>query len=210
MIKIAHLEPFAGGRKRDCYFHPDDPEKIIKVIPRSKSPEVLMSEKFWLRRLLQNPESLNANVAESKRFEVLKAKFGNVSERIPYLAAYFGKSTTDLGEGLVFQAVKSFDGSIAKNVDKASEAGGYDKAILLSALKRLASHTEDGLIYNDVGKQNVVVQVLDRHHSKYKLWVVDGIQCGHLIPISDYSATYANLRKAKKIWQLKRFIQKNF
>lgn len=210
MIKIAHLEPFAGGRKRDCYFHPDDPEKIIKVIPHSKSPELLMSEKSWLRRLLQKPESLNANVAESRKFETLRSKFGNVRERIPHLAAYFGKSTTDLGEGLVFQAVKSFDGVIAKSVVEASDAGGYDKAKLLSALKTLASHSEDGLIYNDVGKSNVVVQVLDRHHSSYKLWVVDGIQCSHLIPISDYSPTFANLRKAKKIWQLKRFIQKNF
>ena len=210
MIKLADLQPFAGGRKRDCYIHPEDPNKVLKVVPPGKSPEVLMSEKFWLRRLFQNPEALDANRTESEKFEKLAKKFGDLYAKIPYLARYFGKAQTDLGEGLVFQAVKNYDGEISESVLVASETGGYIKSNLIAALKGLASNSNDGLIYNDVGKNNVVVQVLDPGHDAYKLWVVDGIQCGHLIPLSEYSSVFASVRKAKKIWQLKRFIQKNF
>ena len=210
MIKLADLQPFAGGRKRDCYFHPDDSNKILKVVPPSKSPEALMSEKFWLRRLLQKPEALDANRAESQKFEKLAKMFGDVYLKIPYLARYYGKAQTDLGEGLVFQAVKNYDGKISESVLEASETGGYVKDNLIAALSGLDCNSDDGLVFNDVGKSNVVVQVLDPSHDKYKLWVVDGIQCCHLIPLSEYSNFFASLRKAKKIWQLKKFIQKSF
>ena len=210
MIKLTDLQPFAGGKKRNCYFHPNDDSKIIKVIPPNKSPEVLHSQKFWLRRMLQNPEALNANRAESEKYEKLKQKLGDLRDKLPYLVEFFGKTETDLGEGLVFQAIKNFDGQISESVVNASETGGYDKAKLLVALKKFAAKSNDGLIFNDVGKNNVVVQILGADHADYKLWVVDGITCGPLIPISEYSNFYASVRKAKKIWQLKKFIMKNF
>ena len=210
MIKLADLQPFAGGQKRNCYFHPGDDSKIIKIIPPNKSPEVLHSQKFWLRRMLQTPEALNANRAESEKYEKLKRKLGNLRDKLPYLVEFFGKIDTDLGEGLVFQAVKNFDGQISESVLRASETGGYDKPKLLEALKTFAAERNDGLLFNDVGKNNVVVQILRANHTDYKLWVVDGINCGPLIPISEYSNLYASVRKAKKIRQLKKFILKNF
>lgn len=210
MIKIADRRPFAGGAKRDCYFHPEDPSKIIKVIPPSKSPEMLHSQKVWVRRILQSPETFNANRTESEKFEKLKRNLGDLQEMLPHLVTYYGKAKTDLGEGLVFQAIKNCDGTISENVKVASETGGYNKATLLRALKEFATNRHDAVIFNDVGKNNVVVQVLDAEHSNYKLWIVDGINCGPIIPISEYSKLYAGARKAKKIWQLKKFIAKNF
>ena len=210
MIKLTDRQPFAGGAKRDCYFHPDDDNKIIKVIPASKSPQALHSQKLWLRRMLQAPETFNANRTESEKFDKLKKKLGDLQEMLPHLVAYFGKVITDLGEGLVFQAIKNFDGTISENVKVASETGGYKKATLLQALKEFAVNRHDAVIFNDVGKNNVVVQVLDPDHKSYKFWIVDGINCGPIIPISEYSKLYAGARKAKKIWQLKRFILKNF
>ena len=129
---------------------------------------------------------------------------------LPHLVPYFGKTDTDLGEGLVFQAIKNYDGEISENVKDASETGGYNKATLLEALEEFATNRYDAVIFNDVGKNNVVVQVLSEDHKSYKLWIVDGINCGPIIPISEYSELYASARKAKKIWQLKKFIVKNF
>ena len=210
MIKISDRRPFAGGAKRDIYFHPQDPSKIIKVIPPSKSPETLHSQKFWVRRMLQAPETFNANRTESEKFDKLKKKLGDLHKVLPHLVPYFGKTDTDLGEGLVFEAIKNYDGEISENVKDASETGGYNKATLLEALKEFAVHKHDAVIFNDVGKNNIVIQVLNADHSSYKLWIVDGINCGPIIPISEYSELYASARKAKKIWQLKKFIVKNF
>jgi len=210
MIKIADRRPFAGGAKRDCYFHPEDPSKIIKVIPPSKSPEMLHSQKVWVRRILQSPETFNANRTESEKFEKLKKNLGDLHQVLPHLVPYFGKTDTDLGEGLVFQAIKNYNGMISENVKDASETGGYDRVALLGALGDFAVNKYDAIIFNDVGKNNVVIQVLDGDHKKYKFWIVDGINCGPIIPISEYSKLYARARKAKKIWQLKKFIIRNF
>ena len=210
MIKLSDRQPFAGGTKRDCYFHPDDEDKVIKVIPPEKSPKVLHSQKLWLRRMLQSPETFNANRTESEKFEKLERNLGKLEEVLPHLVKYFGKIETDLGEGLVFQAIKNYDGTISETVDDASQTGGYEKETLLEALKKFSLNKHDAVIFNDVGKQNVVIQVLNADHSSYKLWIVDGINCGPIIPISEYSKTYASARKAKKIWKLKRYILKNF
>ena len=213
MIKLSHLKPFAGGCKRDCYFHPDDGDKVIKIIPPEKSPEVLHSQKLWIRRMFHTPDSLDANRTECEKFEKLQRQLGNLKEKIPYLVEFFGKVETDLGEGLVFQAIRNTDGTVAESIKTASDSGGYDKAELLNALEVMNETRGDATIYNDVGENNVVVQVLklaQKSDPKYKFWVVDGIQCRALIPVTEYSESYARVRKAKKIWQMKKFIVKNF
>ena len=213
MIKLSHLKPFAGGCKRDCYFHPDDENKVIKIIPPSKSPEVLHSQKFWIRRLFHTPESLDANRTEREKFEKLERKLGNLKEKIPYLVEFFGTVKTDLGEGLVFKAIRNFDRTISESLEDASDSDGYIKEELLKALESMNQTRGDATIYNDVGQHNVVVQILEPDHegdSEYKFWVIDGIQCRALIPITEYLEFYARIRKSKKIQQMKKFIVQNF
>ena len=213
MIKLSHLKPFAGGSKRNCYFHPEDANKVIKIIPPDKSPEALHAQKVWVRRLFHTPESLDANQTECDKFERLRKKLGDLKQKIPYLVEFFGKTETDLGEGLVVQAIRNFDGTVSKSIRGALNSGGYDKAKLLKALEKMNQTSGDATIYNDVGEDNVVVQILKSDHEsdfEYKFWVVDGIQCRALIPITEYSEFYARIRKAKKIGLMKKFIVKNF
>ncbi len=160
--------------------------------------------------MLQSPKALDANFAEHEKFERIARKFGDLKNAFPHLVEYFGKTQTDLGEGMIFQAIKNYDGQISESVDTARKTGGYNMDELLKALKRFAAIRNDGIIFNDVGKFNVVVQVSDADHTNYKFWIIDGINCGPIIPISEYSTLYANARKAKKIWQMKRFIVKHF
>ena len=158
----------------------------------------------------QTPESMDANRGEREKFEALNRTFENLREAIPYLVEYHGQVQTDLGEGLVFQAIKNYDGTMSETIISAAETGGYNKANLLTALNFLKTVRGDSTIYNDVGKNNLVIQVLDAKHSQYKLWVIDGINCRALIPITEYLEVYAKVRKAKKIWAVKKYIQKNF
>ena len=213
MIKLSHLKPFAGGCKRDCYLHPEDASKVIKIIPPHKSPEVLHSQKFWIRRLFHSPESLDANRTEREKFEKLQQKLGNLQEKIPYLVQFLGEIETDLGQGLVFEAIRNFDGTVSESIKDASASGGYDKAKLLKAFDCMKQTSGDATIYNDVGENNVVVQILKsdcENDIKYKFWVIDGIQCRALIPITEYSESYARFRKAKKIKRMKKFVTNSF
>ncbi len=210
MIRLSNQLPFASGCKRDCYVHPHNPDLVVKIIPPDRSIQVLHSKKLWLRRMLQTPESMDANRGEREKFEQLHNRFDNLQEAIPYLVEYHGQVQTDLGEGLVFQAIKNYDGTMSETIVSAVKTGGYSRTNLLEALKFLTSIRGDSTIYNDVGKNNLVIQVLDSKHSKYKLWVIDGINCRALIPITEHFSMYARVRKAKKIWKVKRYIQKNF
>lgn len=153
---------------------------------------------------------MDANRGEREKYEQLNRRFDNLREAIPYLVEYHGQVQTDLGEGLVFQAIKNYDGAMSETILSAAQTGGYIKANLLRALEFLTSNRGDSTIYNDVGNNNLVIQVLDSQHSEYKLWVIDGINCRALIPITEHLSVYARVRKAKKIWKVRRFIQKNF
>ncbi len=217
MIKLAHLKPFAAGCKRECYVHPECKDKIIKIIPSDRSPEVLLSQKPWIRRVLQKPEAFDANLGESRKFEQLAKRYPDLNSTIPYLVQYFGKVQTDLGEGIVVQAIRNIDGTISQTVEDAAESDAsqplaYDKATLLNAIKPIESTRNDATIYNDVGENNIVIQKLNANPTspKYKFWVIDGIDCRALVPITEYLGFYARIRKAKKLWQLKRYIKKNF
>ena len=99
---------------------------------------------------------------------------------------------------------------MSETINSAVKTGGYIKATLLDALSKLESVRGDSTIYNDVGSNNLVIQVLDSKHSKYKLWVIDGINCRALIPITEYIEMYSRVRKAKKIWKVKNYIQNSF
>ena len=153
---------------------------------------------------------MDANRGEREKFEQLHKRFDNLQEAIPYLVEYHGQVQTDLGEGLVFKAIKNYDGTMSETIRSASNAGSYSRASLLEALEFLTSIRGDSTIYNDVGTNNLVIQVLDSKHSKYKLWVIDGINCRALIPITEHFSMYARVRKAKKIRKIKRFIENNF
>ncbi len=209
-IQLSNQLPFASGCKRDCYIHPHDSDLVVKIIPPEKSIEILHANTGWWRRLFQSAESMDANEGERRKFEKLNQTFENLREAIPYLVEYHGQVQTDLGAGLVFRAIKNYNGTISETIMSAAKTGGYRKASLLNALEALKSVRRDGTIYNDVGKNNLVIQVLDADHSQYKLWVIDGINCRALIPISEYVEMYARVRKAKKIWKVKRYIQKHF
>ena len=210
MIRLSGQLPFASGCKRDCYVHPHNPDLIVKIIPPDRSIQALHAKKLLLRRMLQTPESMDANRGEREKYEQLNRRFDNLREAIPYLVEYHGQVQTDLGEGLVFQAIKNYDGAMSETILSAAQTGGYIKANLLRALEFLTSNRGDSTIYNDVGNNNLVIQVLDSQHSEYKLWVIDGINCRALIPITEHLSVYARVRKAKKIWKVRRFIQKNF
>ena len=210
IIQLSNRMPFASGTKRDCYIHPNDPDLIIKVIPAHKSIEVLHSSKIWIRRMLQTPESMDANRGEREKFEKLGKKFENLRESIPNLVEYRGQVQTDLGEGLLFRAIKNYDGAISESLGSAAKTGGYVRASLLGALQSLESVQGDGSIYNDLGIDNLVVEILDSSHSKYKLWIIDGINCRSLIPVAEYVEMYARVRKAKKLRKIKEYILYNF
>ena len=90
---------------------------------------------------------MDANRGEHEKFEKLTRKFGDLKAAFPYLVEYFGKVQTDLGEGLVFQAIKDFDGSMSKTIESAGEIGGYNKPILLEACLLYTSPSpRDGLL----------------------------------------------------------------
>jgi len=83
----------AIGNNRRCYYHPDDRNLCVKVV----HPDI--GEKV--------------NNREKKYYQLLQKR--DISwDR---LARYQGAVATDQGEGLVFDVVRDYDGSIAKTVD---------------------------------------------------------------------------------------------
>jgi hypothetical protein len=78
------------GNERLCFIHPDDRSRIIKVNYKKN-------------------KSRDQNKLEFNYFKSLKKR--NID--LGHIPNVYGKVQTDLGEGLVYDHIKNFDGSVS-------------------------------------------------------------------------------------------------
>ena len=143
-------QPIGKGRERTCYLHPEDPSKIIKI-----SGEI-------------------TNV-QSKREIGFYRKLQKISHyEYTHIPRFYGSIKTSLGEGIVVDLIRDYEGSISKSLrwylvqgTPISEFESY-----LSQLKQYL--LENLVIFNhDMGAGNLLYQKLSKDSAR--LVMIDGI-----------------------------------
>ena len=84
-------KPFAMGKRRMCYVHPEDPRLAIKIPNNNDGRELIRREIRFYGKLRKTSKLL-----------------GN------HLPRYHGACETNLGNGIVVDLVRSYDGEIAR------------------------------------------------------------------------------------------------
>ena len=78
MLTLSKSSPFASGGNRDCYVHPLNPERCLKVIKKIRSPELRRAEKSFPANLRSldsfNENSLKDEQERWKEIDYLYAK----------------------------------------------------------------------------------------------------------------------------------------
>ena len=149
---VIHLssEPIGQGRERICYLHPEDDSKIIKIPMGSENVQSQREIDFYSR--LQ------------KRTD------------FPYshIPRFHGIIQTSLGEGIVVDLIRDFDGQISRSMHEYLSEGiplrAFDEE--METLKHY--FLEHRVIFNhDLVPGNLLRQRLSSNH--YRLVAIDGL-----------------------------------
>ncbi|MGB7401958.1 MAG: YrbL family protein [Arcobacter sp.] len=179
-INLKESDYLGKGRERACYVHPEDNDKVIKVVYKSS-------------------ENLNQNKLEYNYLNFLE------KEKVPFshLSKCFGSLQTNLGEGYIFKRIKDFDGKTSKSFKYMVLNGVLNPNLEIKLLNELKNYLlKNSIIFVDIALSNVFCQEVSENN--YKLIITDGIggkRTGFKSKLYLYSKLF---RKYKVIKQLKR------
>ena len=169
-------EPFAQGLERACYLHPNDSHKVIKIQLGEKNKQT--------RREL----AIYKNFAQRNM------------TNFQHVPRFYGQVDTNLGEGIVFDLIRDFDGKISIPLFNYFNMG-HQLSEYSQHLEILRKYLLDNLIVisaDIVGRYNILLQKLSPTESK--LVIVDGIGNHSAINWFD-NIGYFSQKKIKRRWE---------
>ncbi len=171
-----------SGRHRQCFRHPTDNSRCVKVFFDGFSKEFIREQKYY-KRLQHTPA---------------------VFEHIP---RYYGEFATNRGEGSVFDLIEDDDGAVSRTLDSylaAVEDGEQALDELIPPLLELKDFMlRFNIITTDLHSRNIACLRQGGEFKRY--YLIDDIGNPEFIPICNYSSYFAH-RKVKRKW--KRFEKK--
>jgi len=183
MLELNQSLLIGKGLDRECYLHPEDADKCIKVTVSGN--------------YRQSNNELKCYGWMTKR----KVSFEN-------LIRLHGVVQTNIGDGLVFDVVRDFDDNISKTLhhyldalkvlDSQADEGVPTLDTLQNQVAHLRSYLlEQQIIMRDLKESNLLWQKGDDGGGK--LIIVDGVGNSEFIPVSNFIQAM-RLRKISRKW----------
>jgi hypothetical protein len=151
------------GLHRECYLHPKDPHRCVKIVVAGRSDE---------------------NRREARYYSRLAAR--GISWDM--LARFHGLVETSLGEGAVFDLVRDHDGSISRPLSEYLQRPEKNPAcstILPGALPALKRYLlENRVVTMTLKSKNILLQLTGQGEGK--LVIVDNVGNSDFIPLSHH------------------------
>ena len=177
MLKLESSALFGKGLRRECYFHPDDENKCIKIVVAGDHKETVREQAYY--RLLE------------KR---------NIAWRM--LAKFYGIVETNLGEGAVFELIRDYNGEVSKTLlhyFSAHNETDHNYQYFSQALLGLKQYLLKWKIVTiSLKPQNIVYK--RTNESEGFLVIIDNIGNSDFIPICNY-VDWMAARKIHRKWQ---------
>ena len=189
MIHLQERDLIAWSKTRECYLHPANPDKVIKII--SKKPA------GWKR---------DANWKEWRHYWYLNKRH----PQLDFITTYHGFVETNLGRGLVSDCIRDYNGRISVRLQKVLEnPEQYDLEALENSLDRFSQKiVANNIQLFDLNAFNILIQVLS--DGVYHLVSVDikgRYNNYEFIPISTYIPFFSRLKLKRRIHYLMQLMQ---
>lgn len=170
-------KPIAMGMSRDLYSVPgtDMIVKVRKLEPPPRRYFQSIKALFLLRKIYKTLVPLRREVREYRRVE----REGKWTRR--HLQRFHGVVETPRGSGLVVEAVRRPDGSLALNLDQLLRSGKYDARTDAALHEFLKWYEASSIVAADVHLGNIVIDETD-----FRLVLVDGIGDKTFIPVRSW------------------------
>lgn len=140
LIRLNEKDRIARSTTRDCYLHPENPDRVIKILINSPG------------RFQQS-----ANDQEWRSYQYLQKRCG----RQDFFVLCHGFVDTTLGRGLVFDCVRDFDGKVSHSLLDILTDPEYDLIRVEEALGRFCRVlNEKEIPLFDLNLLNILIQVM--------------------------------------------------
>ena len=197
MINLSNRQPIAQGKQRFVFIHPDQPDLIIKVI-RPDAADRAWGRWYKMRRCYGQYLSYMREIGE---YVATHAREGSSP---PFVQRIKGFVDTDMGLGLVLDAVRGEDGGLAPTLRAMLRNGTFDRAAERALEEFFQELMASDVIAADLNGGNVVYARVAENGSRFVM--IDGLGQHNLIPIKRFSRTINRRGKFRRIGKLRRQI----
>ncbi len=172
MLYLENSQLIGTGEDRECYQHPEDYNKCVKV---TVSGDYKQSND------------------EIKFYRLMKKRGASCGQ----LAAFHGLAETSLGQGLVFTLIRDYDGKVSKSLGNYLSSEDYSLSDFEQKLETLNRYLfDERLIIRDLSPDNVLYQKTSEGDGK--LIIIDGVGNNEFIPFSTYIDCLARKKIIRK------------
>jgi hypothetical protein len=197
-ICLADKEIVFEGLHRTCYVHPDDKNKILKVMTLGKRPDERRKNAPFFKKF-RPLHCFDENLKDLKAYRSLAKKSDGVWEHFPKC---FGLVETDLGNAICMELIRGNDGQIAPTVFDYLIKNGLNHDIK-NAINAFCSFLLNSLIVtHNLKLKNLVI----KKDIDYQIYMVDGVGNSDSIPIANFSKLWARMKIQRVIKRLKETI----
>jgi hypothetical protein len=197
-IILSDATPVAKGSIRDVYRHPTDPSLLIKVVRLSTRDEKFGSGRRWYKAKRRRYGHFISYLREIREQIAVQV----ASDHHPdHLQKIVGFAETDLGLGLVVEAIFAPDGSYAPTLRSLLERGPLPPDLQASFERFCEAAIASPAIIADLHAKNVVYGAHNGEAPRFIL--IDGIGHKTLIPLEVLSPTIARWNNRHKVAKLK-------
>ena len=198
VIELQNHLIFAGGGRRHCFLHPEDPGRCIKTLSDRGDPATRRRSAIWYKRF-RPLSTFDDNLRELKSFHELEKLGEEVWDHFPRC---FGMKSTSRGRGIVTQLIRDQDGEISQNLQDYIKQQGKTpelRAGLETFFDLLRSRV---VLTRDLLDHNLVAQIGEEGLT---VFMVDGFGSSDAFPFSSWSKRLG-LRKVNR--KIRKFRQR--
>ena len=190
--KLSNQEPLASGSEKLIFQHPDSPTLLIKI---------------WHQAFFDRTKKRHPITTRFRRLPRFCALTNEITEHLAvreqntnptYIQHIVGLVDTDIGPGLVVEAITQKDGSLAQTLRQTIETKTYGPAHEKALNNLLDWVGETNIILRDLGINNLV---WDEHQERFV--VIDGIGGKPSISLRALSRGYNRYSNKKRIDKLR-------
>lgn len=201
MFRLKDAEIIAAGHTRDVYRHPDNSALLIKVIRPAAIEQRYGRGAPWYKFKRRRYRHLIAYLREVREQIAVHAAGG---AHPPFLQKIVGFVETDMGMGLVVEAVRAADGTSAPTVAELAGQGALDPTRLAALDRFLDEMVNSPVIVADLNPFNVVYGRGAGGTDHFVL--IDGIGHKNLIPLERMSTRINRWSKVRKADRFRRMV----
>ncbi len=196
-LLLADLKPIAKGSIRDVYRHPEDPGLLVKVIRKATMDEKFGSGRRWYKAKRRRYGHLVSYVREVREHIAVNAL---CPQHPDYLQKIVGFADTDLGLGLVVEAIFGPEGRYAPTLRAILLAGQMTDEVQRDFDIFCEAVAVSPVIIADLHPANVVYGA--RVGERPRFVIIDGLGHKTLIPLelmSQWINQWTNRQKIRKL-----------